>query len=68
MTLSGGTLVVAPGGLPGLHDAPVDLAWVAHRLTWLPIYVAVLGAYVTVARRFEISRPRGRAGDRAQAR
>jgi peptidoglycan/LPS O-acetylase OafA/YrhL len=54
MTLSGGTLAVAPGGLPGLHDAPVDLAWVAHRLAWLPAYVAVLAAYVIVARRFEI--------------
>jgi hypothetical protein len=68
MTLSGGTLAVAPGGLPGLHDAPVDLAWVAHRLAWLPLYLAVLVAYVTVARRFEISRPRVAAGDRAQAR
>jgi fucose 4-O-acetylase-like acetyltransferase len=59
MTLSGGTLALAPGGLPGLHDAPVDLGWAAHRLAWLPVYVGVLGAYVIAARRFEIPRPGG---------
>jgi peptidoglycan/LPS O-acetylase OafA/YrhL len=68
MTLSGGALAVAPGGLPGLHGAPVDLVWVAHRLAWLPVYAAVLVAYVTVARRFEISRPPGAAGDRSHRR
>ncbi|HEU5160686.1 MAG TPA: acyltransferase [Streptosporangiaceae bacterium] len=56
MTLSGGALAVAAGGLPGLHDAPVDLAWVAHRLAWLPVYGAVLAAYVVAARRFEMPR------------
>lgn len=61
MTLSGAALALAPGGLPGLHDAPVDLGWVAHRLAWLPVYVATLAAYVAVARRFEI--PRRRAPD-----
>jgi peptidoglycan/LPS O-acetylase OafA/YrhL len=53
MTLSGVALALAPGGLPGLHTAPVDLGWVSHRLAWLPVYVLVLGAYVTLARRFE---------------
>jgi peptidoglycan/LPS O-acetylase OafA/YrhL len=53
MTLSGVALALAPGGLPGLHTAPVDLGWVSHRLAWLPVYVLVLGAYVALARRFE---------------
>ena len=57
----GGTLAVAPGGLPGLHDVPVDFTWVAHRLAWLPADAAVLAGYVIAARRFEISRPRSTA-------
>ncbi len=64
MTLSGGALKFAPGGLPGLHDVPADLGWAAHRLAWLPVYVLVLAAYVAAARRFEISRPRGTGGRR----
>jgi hypothetical protein len=60
MTLSGGALALAPGGLPGLHDAPVDLGWAAHRLAWLPVYGAVLAAYVAAARRFETPRARPR--------
>ncbi|HEY7488781.1 MAG TPA: acyltransferase [Streptosporangiaceae bacterium] len=53
MTLSGGALALAPGELPGLHNAPVDLGWVLDRLAWLPVYVTVLAGYVLVARRFE---------------
>jgi hypothetical protein len=66
MTLSGGALVLAPHGLPGLHDAPDSLGWVAHRLAWLPVYVAVLAGYVTAARRFEhpLRRQSGSAGAR----
>jgi peptidoglycan/LPS O-acetylase OafA/YrhL len=53
MTLSGAALALAPGGLPGLHDAPLDIGWALARLAWLPAYVAVLAAYVLLARRAE---------------
>ena len=53
MALSGVALAVAPGGVPGLHDAPDDLAWVPWRLAWLPAHLAVLGGFVAAARRFE---------------
>jgi peptidoglycan/LPS O-acetylase OafA/YrhL len=53
MTLSGATLMLVPAGLPGLHDAPDGLAWVLHRVEWFPAHLAVLAAYVTLARRFE---------------
>jgi peptidoglycan/LPS O-acetylase OafA/YrhL len=66
MTLSGGALAFAPGGLPGLHDEPADLGWAAHRLAWLPVYVAVLAGYVLAARRFET--PRGRHARRTRDR
>jgi fucose 4-O-acetylase-like acetyltransferase len=66
MTLSGGALLPAPRGLPGLHDVPAGLGWAAHRLAWLPAYLAVLACYVAAARRFEVSRagraPEGTAG------
>jgi hypothetical protein len=53
MAISGLALAVAPGGVPGLHDAPDDLAWVLWRLAWLPVHLAVLGGFVVAARRFE---------------
>lgn len=54
MALSGAALALAPaGGLPGLHDVPDGLAWVVHRIGWLPLHLAVLGGFVAVARRFE---------------
>jgi hypothetical protein len=53
MLVSGTALALAPGGLPGLHDAPANLGWVAHRLEWFWVYAAVLGLCVVVARRFE---------------
>jgi peptidoglycan/LPS O-acetylase OafA/YrhL len=63
LALSIGSLAVHPAGLPGLHQAPVDLAWVAYRLLWLPVYLPLLAAAVVSARRFE--RPwRGRLSGR----
>jgi peptidoglycan/LPS O-acetylase OafA/YrhL len=52
-TLTGATLLLAPGGLPGLHDAPDGLGWVLHRLAWFPAQLAVLAGYVLLVRRFE---------------
>ncbi|HEX6468974.1 MAG TPA: acyltransferase [Streptosporangiaceae bacterium] len=60
MTLSGGTLLLARHGLPGLHDVPAGLGWAAHRVAWLPAYLAVLACYVAAARRFEVSTGRTR--------
>ena len=53
MLLSGVTLALAPSGLPGLHDTPGSLTWVACRLGWLVLHLVVLGGLVAAARRFE---------------
>ena len=53
MLLSGVTLALAPEGLPGLHDAPGSLTWVACRFAWLGVHLVVLGGLVAAARRFE---------------
>jgi hypothetical protein len=41
------------GRLPGLETAPTSLAWVAERLTWLPVFAVVLGVLWIVFRRAE---------------
>jgi peptidoglycan/LPS O-acetylase OafA/YrhL len=56
VTLTGATLLLAPGGLPGLHDAPDGPGWVLHRMAWFPAQLAVLAGYVLLARRFEAPR------------
>lgn len=53
MLLSGGTLLLVPSGLPGLHDVPAGPAWVGCRLGWLAVHLVVLGCLVAWARRFE---------------
>jgi hypothetical protein len=53
MSLSGMAQAFAPGAVPGLHDAPDSLGWLAQRIAWFPAYVAVLCGLVVVARRFE---------------
>src|SRR5262249_48971572 len=53
LMLSAGTLALHPAGLPGLHDAPTDLTWVAYRLAWLPACLLLRGTAVLVARRVE---------------
>ncbi|HEX8862053.1 MAG TPA: acyltransferase [Actinomycetes bacterium] len=63
VTLTGATLLLAPGGLPGLHDAPDGPGWVLHRLAWFPAHLAVLSGFVVLARRFE-SGGRGHHGGR----
>jgi peptidoglycan/LPS O-acetylase OafA/YrhL len=63
LTLTGATLVLAPRGLPGLHDAPDGMGWVLHRVAWFPAHLAVLAGYVVLARRFE-SAGRGHDGGR----
>ena len=63
VTLTGATLVLAPGGLPGLHDTPDGIGWVLHRMAWFPAQLAVLAGFVLLARRFEGPR-RGHHGGR----
>lgn len=63
LAVSGAALLVAPGGLPGLHDQPDSLIWVLHRAAWFPVYAAVLAGFVLTARRYEqASAPRGDRG------
>ncbi|NYI03559.1 acyltransferase family protein [Allostreptomyces psammosilenae] len=47
--LLGGVL----GDVPGLTGAPTDLAWVAARLCWLPVFAGTLLALAAGVRRFE---------------
>jgi len=51
------------GHLPGLHTPPDDLAWVAARLAWLPVFTAVLALCWTAFRTYEQGprRPKGHA-------
>jgi hypothetical protein len=51
--LAGVALAAAGSSVPGLHDAPVDLAWLLHRLAWFPVYATVLAGCVLLAVRFE---------------
>jgi hypothetical protein len=54
LVLAGAALVVAgAAGVPGLLDVPADPAWLLQRLAWFPVYAAVLGGLVALARRFE---------------
>lgn len=47
------------GPLPGLHDVPAGLAWLPHRLIWLPVFAAVLLGLWALVRRFEAPWPPG---------
>lgn len=53
MTLTGVTLALAPGGIPGLHDTPDSVGWVLLRVAAFPVHAAVLCGFVALARRFE---------------
>jgi hypothetical protein len=49
------------GRLPGLHTAPDDLAWVAFRLAWLPVFALALAVCWAAFRSYEQGhRGRGR--------
>ncbi|MEV4258563.1 acyltransferase family protein, partial [Spirillospora sp. NPDC049652] len=39
--------------VPGLLDAPDHPGWLAHRLTWIPVFAAVLAGMWSLAHRFE---------------
>ncbi|MEV2236184.1 acyltransferase [Streptomyces phaeochromogenes] len=41
------------GRLPGLHTAPDDLAWVAFRLAWLPVFALALAVCWAAFRSYE---------------
>ncbi|WP_051469033.1 acyltransferase family protein [Actinomadura oligospora] len=41
------------GTVPGLLDAPDRPGWVAHRLTWIPVFAAVLAGLWSLAHRLE---------------
>ncbi len=60
VTLAGSAL----GTLPGLHDPPSDLGWIADRAMWLPVFAAVLTAGGQTVKRWET---RGGSVDRAMA-
>jgi hypothetical protein len=53
MSLSGAAQALAPSAVPGLHDTPSGLGWLAHRIAWFPVYALVLAGYVLLARRAE---------------
>lgn len=53
LALAGAAVVAGAAGVPGLLDVPDDPAWLLHRLTWFPVYAAVLAVLVALARRFE---------------
>jgi hypothetical protein len=53
MSLSGAARALAPSAVPGLHDTPSGLGWLAHRIAWFPVYALVLDGYVLLARRAE---------------
>ncbi|MFB6847982.1 acyltransferase [Streptomyces sp. NPDC056373] len=50
------------GRLPGLHTPPDGLAWVGHRLLWLPVFLLALAVCWVAFRSFEVNgaeRPSG---------
>jgi len=53
MSLSGAAQALAPSAVPGLHDPPSGLGWLAHRIAWFPVYALVLAGYVLLVRRAE---------------
>ncbi|MFE9092994.1 acyltransferase [Streptomyces sp. NPDC007264] len=53
------------GRLPGLHTTPEDLAWVAARLVWLPVFALGL-AVCWSAFRTQEQGPRGGGGRRSR--
>jgi fucose 4-O-acetylase-like acetyltransferase len=53
MSLSGAAQAVSPSAVPGLHDSPDGLGWLAHRIAWFPVYALVLAGFVLLARRAE---------------
>ncbi|MEU9339048.1 acyltransferase [Streptomyces sp. NPDC048290] len=48
---------LSAGRLPGLHTRPDDLAWVAHRLAWLPVFAVALAVCWAAFRFREQGRP-----------
>jgi hypothetical protein len=52
------------GRLPGLHTAPDNLAWVASRLIWLPVFALALTVCWAAFRSYEQGRPAERPGRR----
>ncbi|MER5792123.1 acyltransferase [Streptomyces sp. NPDC001980] len=49
------------GRLPGLHTPPDDLAWVAARLLWLPVFALTLTVCWAAFHTYERGRPRIRS-------